>query len=162
MTEARTFKIQTPLARQLARPGGRSIAEAQRRAQEGLDLHRESTMADVGGLIDELETLCASKPPESEARVYERAASLIDLAGFFDTGPLYDAGYSLCELSDRMRGAGVWNWSAVQVHVQALRLIHAGGCKADGEARVLLQGLQSVLAAAGPARTGQTDPTGRD
>lgn len=154
MTAPRTFKVETPLARQLARPGGRSIAEAQRRAQEGLETHRESTLSDVGRLIDQLEALCASRTPESAALVYDRAASLIDLAGFFDTGPLYEAGYSLCELSDRMRTSGAWSWPAVDVHAQALRLIHAGGCKADDDARVLLQGLQSVLAAAGPAPKG--------
>jgi len=158
MTEPRTFKVATALSRQLATPGGRSLAEAQRRADEGLEVHREGTLADVGRLVDDLEALCAAADPASAPAVYPCAAALIDLAGFFDTGALYEAGYSLCELSDRMREAGVWSWPAVDVHVRALRLIHAGGCQ-DGEtARVLLEGLRSVLAAAAPSPKGWARP----
>ncbi|GAA0640930.1 chemotaxis protein CheE [Brevundimonas lenta] len=151
MSEARTFKVQSGLAKQLARPGGRTVDEAERRAAQGLASHREDTLVAIGRIIGELEQACAAAEAGQEAHVYERAATLIDLAGFFDTGPLYEAGYSLCELSDRMRGAGVWKWPAVEVHVKALRLIHAGGCKADDNAAVLLQGLRSVLGAFAPA-----------
>ena len=44
--------------------------------------------------------------PRSEPQVYELASSLLDMAGFFDTGPLYDAGYSLCDVADRMATTG--------------------------------------------------------
>ena len=151
MSEARTFKVQSGLAKQLSRAGGRTVDEAERRAASGLASHREDTLVAIGRIIGELEQMCAAASPDGSMHVYERASTLIDLAGFFDTGPLYDAGYSLCELSDRMRGAGVWNWPAVEVHVKALRLIHAGGCKAGADAEVLLQGLRSVLGAFAPA-----------
>ena len=150
MSEARTFKVQSGLAKQLARAGGRTVDEAERRATAGLASHREDTMVDIGRIIGELERMCAAATADESMRVYERAATLIDLAGFFDTGPLYEAGYSLCELSDRMRATGAWSWPAVEVHVKALRLIHAGGCKADDNAGVLLQGLKSVLGAFAP------------
>jgi hypothetical protein len=140
-------KIKSTLAKQLARPGGRTLADAQRLADAGLQSHRADIMADLGRLIGQLEALCAAAAPVGQDRVYVLAAALVDLAGFFDTGPLYSAGYSLCDLSDRMRPPAPWSWPAVEVHVKALRLIHAGGCKADAESDILLAGLRSVRGA---------------
>ncbi|MFC7377715.1 chemotaxis protein CheE [Brevundimonas sp. GCM10030266] len=150
MNQVRTTRIVSPLAKQLARPGGRTIADAQRLADAGLQRHRAGVMDDIEGLIGRLEALCAAATPEAQGRIYGLASDLVDLAGFFDTGPLYTAGYSLCDLSERMQTTGVWNWPAVEVHVKALRLIHAGGCREGAESDVLLQGLRSVLAAFTP------------
>jgi hypothetical protein len=147
MNQVRTTKVVSPLAKQLARPGGRTLADAQRLADAGLQRHKAGVMDDIEGLIGQLEALCAAATPEGRARVYGLASDLVDLAGFFDTGPLYTAGYSLCDLSERMQTTGVWNWPAIEVHVKALRLIHTGGCKVGAESDLLLQGLKSVLAA---------------
>ena len=146
MTEARTLKIKTSLARQMAQPGGRTVAEVERRANDRLDRHREDVMLTVGGTITELELIAAAKAPGSEPQVYKLASSLLDMAGFFDTGPLYDAGYSLCEVADRMAVSGAWNWPSVGVHVQAMRLILASDCKVDATSDALLMGLRSVAA----------------
>lgn len=150
MSEVRTTKIKSPLAKQLARPGGRTIADAQRLAETGLQSHKAGVMEDLGRLIGQLEALCIAASPEGRDRVYVLASALVDMAGFFDTGPLYSAGYSLCDLSERMQTLGVWSWPAVEVHVKALRLILAGGCKVGAESDVLLQGLKSVQAAFTP------------
>lgn len=151
MNPPRTLKVQSPLAKQLSRPGGRTIADAQRLAETGLQSHKAGVMDDLGRLIGQLEALCAATAPEGRDRVYVLASALVDMAGFFDTGPLYTAGYSLCDLSERMQSTGAWNWPAVEVHVKALRLILTGGCKTGAESDVLLQGLKSVLAAFAPA-----------
>lgn len=148
MTEARTLKIKTSLARQMAQPGGRALADVERRANERLERHREDVMTTVAGTVTELELVCMTKASGSEPEVYRLASSLLDLAGFFDTGPLYDAGYSLCDVADRMQTNGVWSWPAVGVHVQAMRLILTGGCKADAASDALLLGLRSVAAKA--------------
>lgn len=147
MTEVRTTKVRSTLARQLSRPGGRTVADAERLADAGLQSHKTGVLEDLGRLIGQLETLCAAAAPEGRDRVYVLAAALVDMAGFFDTGPLYAAGYSLCELSDRMRRPAPFSWPAVEVHVRALRLIHASGCKAGKDSDTLLQGLRSVLGA---------------
>lgn len=148
MTEARTLKIKTSLARQMAQPGGRTIADVERRANERLERHRDDVMVTVAGTVTELELVCMTKTPGSEPQVYRLASSLLDLAGFFDTGPLYDAGYSLCEVADRMTVNGAWSWPSVEVHVHAMRLILAAGCKADATSEALLLGLRSVAAKA--------------
>ncbi|PQZ81074.1 MULTISPECIES: chemotaxis protein CheE [unclassified Brevundimonas] len=148
MTEARTLKIKTTLARQMAQPGGRTIADVERRANERLERHRDDVMTTIAGTITELELVVAAAAPDSEPQVYRLASSLLDTAGFFDTGPLYDAGYSLCDVADRMQANGAWNWPTVAVHVQAMRLILTGGCKADATTEALLLGLRSVAAKA--------------
>ncbi|WP_296178329.1 chemotaxis protein CheE [uncultured Brevundimonas sp.] len=148
MTEARTLKIKTTLARQMAQPGGRTLADVERRANERLERHRDDVMTTIAGAVTELELVVAAAAPGSEPQVYRLASSLLDTAGFFDTGPLYDAGYSLCDVADRMQAGGAWNWPTVAVHVQAMRLILSGGCKADATTDALLLGLRSVAAKA--------------
>ena len=148
MTEARTLKIKTTLARQMAQPGGRTLADVERRANERLERHRDDVMTTVAGTITELELVAAAAAAGSEPQVYKLASSLLDTAGFFDTGPLYEAGYSLCDVADRMQTSGAWSWPTVAVHVQAMRLILTGGCQADAASAALLAGLRSVAAKA--------------
>ena len=133
MSEARTLKIKSSLAGKLARPGGRTLQDAERLAQAGLDARRDEVMID--------------RTPGSEGRVYALSSTIIDMAGFFDTGPLYDAAYSLCDLSEQTAENGAWRWPPVEVHVQTLRLIHAGGCKAGPESAALLRGLSAMVKA---------------
>ncbi|WP_421729645.1 chemotaxis protein CheE [Brevundimonas sp.] len=144
MTEARTFKVVSPLARQVMEPGGRHVRDAERLAGEALNTHRDDVMATIATTLDTLQALCVEAPDGAGPRVYELASSIIDMAGFFDTGPLYEAAYSLCDVSDRMIAADTWRWPPVQVHLQALRLILAGGCRAGRTSETLLEGLRSV------------------
>lgn len=148
MTDARTLKIKTTLARKMAQPGGRTIADVERRANERLERHRDDVMVSIADIVAELEGVAAAAAPGSEAQVYKLASSLLDSAGFFDTGPLYDAGYSLCDIADRMQTSGAWSWPSVGVHVQALRLILTGDCKTTPTSDALLAGLRSVAAKA--------------
>ena len=74
-------------------------------------------MLSLGTTLGELEAVCAGRDEGAEARVYELASAFTDMAGFFDTGPLYAAAFSLCESSDRMIAGEValargrqWGW----------------------------------------------------
>lgn len=144
MTQARTFKVKSPLARQLHEPGGRMVRDLERQADAALETHRDDAMAMVGGTLILLEELCAEAPDGAGQRVYELASSIVDLAGFFDTGPLFEAAYSLCDIADRMNQAETWHWPSIQVHAQALRLILAGGCRTGRTSDTLLAGLRSI------------------
>ena len=144
MTEARTFKVKSTLARQLQDPGGRLVRDIDRQATEALETHRDDAMAAVVQTLDQLDGLCAEAAADAGPRVYALASSIVDVAGYFDTGPLFDAAYSLCEVSDRMIQAGTWHWPSVQVHAQALRLILANDCRAGRASETLLAGLRSI------------------
>ena len=138
--------VKSSLADKMARPGGRTMAEAVRAADAGLDSHREAGMRSLAETLVRLEAACVARDEDARATVYELAAAFADMAGFFDTGPLYAAAFSLCETSDRMTAAGCWQWPSVHVHVRALQLILASDCRPDEASRVLLEGLASVVA----------------
>ncbi len=144
MNEVRTYKIKSPLARQLREPGGRTVQDATRLAGEKLEQHRDGVMTTIADALDELDRVAAAAAPDAGPQVYKLASSIIDLGGFFDTGPLHEAAYSLCDVADRMIGADVWHWPSVRVHLQAMRLIMAGGCRPGRTSDVLLEGLRSV------------------
>ena len=122
------------------------MAEAVEAAEAGLDSHREQGMRSLAAILDKLDSVCAAHEDGAGPRVYELASAFADMAGFFDTGPLYEAAFSLCETSDRMIAGGSWRWPAVEVHVRALRLMLADGGKHTESARLLLGGLASVVA----------------
>lgn len=146
MTEAVITRIRTSLAKQMVQPGGRTLADAERRAEERLVRHRPDVMAEIETAIGELEGLCAARPDGAEAEVYRVASRVLDLAGFFDTGPLYEAGYSLADVADRMAAGGTWDWPSAVVHVQALRLILNVDCERNAATDQLLAGLKAVAA----------------
>ena len=148
MTDVRITKIKTSLATQMAQPGGRTVADVERRANERLNRHKGEAMATIAERISTLEALVAAKEAGAQTLVYKMASALLDTAGFFETGPLYEAGYSLCETADLMTASGKWSWPSVQVHVHALRLILTNGCKADATSEALMQGLRAIVAKA--------------
>lgn len=146
MTEARITTIQTTLSKQMAKPGGRTIVDMERRANERLNRHKGDVMQAIAETITKLEALALAQSEASQAQVYLLASSLLDTGGFFDTGPLYDAGYSLCEASELMGLSGQWHWPSIEVHVRALRLILTNDCKADATSDALMQGLAAIVA----------------
>ena len=102
MTQARTFKVTTSLADKMSRPGGRTAAAALSAANTALDGHEAGAMKTIAETLTQLQEIATGRSDADYARVYERTAALLDLAGFFDTGPLYDAAYSLCTISEAM------------------------------------------------------------
>ena len=150
MTEARTFKYKSNLSKQMSQPGGRSIEDAVRRADAAVEGHREAGMLAVATALADLEMACRTRDDGAHAKIYEMAAALLDMAGFFDTGPLYGAAYSLCEITDLMMTSCAWTWPSVDVHVRALRLILADGCVEGETSAALLAGLRSVVARSRP------------
>ena len=139
MTDVKIFKYKTNLARKMSVAGGRSIDEALAAAEGAVEGHREAAMQALDRTLAELESVCAAR---AEDRVYDLAASLLDMAGFFDTGPFHQAVFSLCEVSDAL--AGAWDWPPVEVHVRALRLILREDCRESANSVVLLEGLTAV------------------
>ena len=71
------------------------MGEAVRAAEAGVEGHREDAMRSLATTLGELESVCAGRDEGAETRVYELASAFTDMAGFFDTGPLYAAAFSL-------------------------------------------------------------------
>lgn len=144
MTETKKLKIKTSLALKMERPGGRTFHEIVGRADGKLEGHREAVMATIAQRVEALDALCVRQDACDGGAVYGLASQIVDLAGYFDTGPLYEAAYSLCDIADRMLGLGVWRWPPVEVHSRALRLILAEHCRVTRASETLLEGLRAV------------------
>ena len=57
-------KVHTSLQRQMARPGGRLIAEAESRANQALEGQRDQVFSLLKSNIDTVEGLCPSRPAD--------------------------------------------------------------------------------------------------
>lgn len=144
MTTVKITRSKSSLSRKMARPGGRTVAEALDLAEKGLESHRDAGMARMTSLLVQLEEATALRGADSQTAIYALAADILDLAGFFETGPLYTATFSLCDIADRMQVDGVWDWPSIAVHVGAMRLILSEGCQSNATSEAVLQGLEAV------------------
>lgn len=144
MTTVKITRSKSSLSRKMAVPGGRTVQEAIALAEKGLEGHREAGLASIASLLVQLEEATALRAPDSHSAIYSLAAELLDMAGFFETGPLYTATFSLCDIADRMQADGAWDWPSVAVHVGAMRLIISDGCQANATSEAVLDGLDAV------------------
>lgn len=144
MSDVKISKVTSSLARQVFEPGGRTVRDAVRLAGAGLEDHREAVMETIGATLDELEAVATVAAPDAGPRVYQLASVIIDLGGYFDMGPMHEATYGLCDIADRMIAADAWHWPSINVHLQAIRMILAGGCRSGATSDALLEGLHSV------------------
>lgn len=142
---ATSVKVVSSLSRKMAEPGGLTVADIERRAKERLMKHRAEAMRTVEQAVADLEKRAETAANQPDEAFYLTASQMLDVAGFFDTGPLYDAGYSLCELLDVMQTTGQWNAQSVHVHVRALRMILNAGCETTPQSASLLAGLKALL-----------------
>ena len=144
MSTVKITRSKSSLSRKMARPGGRTVAEALDLAEKGLESHREAGMAKMASLLVQLEEVTAQRGADSQTAIYALAADLLDLAVFFETGPLYKATFSLCDIADRMHVDHTWDWPSIAVHVGAMRLIMVEGCQTNTTSETVLQGLEAV------------------
>lgn len=144
MTFVKLTRTRSTLSRKMAVPGGRTVEEALALAEQGLSSHREAGMLQISGLLSQLESASAVQASDRHTDIYELAAQILDLAGFFETGPFYQATFSLCDVSDRMQADSTWDWPSIAVHVGAMRLILSDDCQTNQTSETILSGLEAV------------------
>jgi hypothetical protein len=142
---ARLFKVRPNIADQIRLPGGKKVGDAVAAADAALDDQRASAVEGLTQGVERLEVLCRERSDSGFASVYPIAATLAGTAGFFETGPFYKAVYSLCELTEKLTAAGRCDWSSVDVHIRALRLILTTGFEDGPPARAMLDGLSALV-----------------
>jgi hypothetical protein len=142
---ARLFKVRPAIADHIRLPGGKKVGEAVAAADAALDDQRASAIEGLVQGVERLEALCRDPSDDGFVAIYPIAAHLAGTAGFFETGPFYRAVYSLCELTEKLGAAGRRDWSSVEVHVKALRLILTTGFEDGPEAKAMLDGLAALV-----------------
>lgn len=151
MTKPTIRKVHTSLQRQMARPGGRLVIEAESRANHALEGQRDHVFDLLAANIDAIDALCASRPADAPTQIYAFASAMVDMSGYLDVPAFFEAAFSLCEIADRMRAAGVWSWPSVEIHVRVLRLTLADQGQATPDSERLLEGLRALTAHVPPA-----------
>ena len=149
---ARVFKVDNKLARLARQPGGKTIEEAVRGAEQRIESVREQCVAALAVKAEQLADRAGGDRTRDPAglleRIYNLSNAIFGVAGVYDLEALAEAACSLCDLVHGFQGGERVNWSAVDVHVDGIRLLASG--YSEGAATILA-GLAKVRARFTPA-----------
>jgi hypothetical protein len=151
MTDARVFKIENRLAKVISLPGGKTVAEALRAADQRIDSVREDCLKSLsikGLRLQQLAQLAKSDADDAAfAGLYATANEVFSVASAFDMKELAEAAYGLCDLADDSRPREQINWPAVGVYVDAIRFLGSqSGSEDTAIRRTIVAGLRAVTA----------------
>ena len=146
---AKVFSVENRLARIARQPGGKSVAEALKAAEQRIESVRERCEGALSVKAEQMVAVAAGDRASDGAatldRLYDIANAIFGVAGAFGLDALAEAACSLCDLVYRFRGGEAVNWAAVDVHVDGIRLL-ATGKSGDAAAETVLAGLRQVRA----------------
>ncbi|MDB5459724.1 MAG: CheE protein [Caulobacteraceae bacterium] len=136
------------LSRIIWAPGGKTVAQALEDAQGNLEEGRLECLDALRVKLEEIQALGrkAEQAPKLAIvqTLYSLSSEVLDMAGVYGMPELGQAAYSLCELLDNLAARKMWNWPAVQVHLNGLLLL-ADPVNAQPEARQhVIDGLRQV------------------
>jgi len=151
MTEARVFKIENRLTKAISLPGGKTIAEALRGADERIASVRDDCLASLLAKSARLQQLVELGKREADqtaaAGIYTTANEVFGIASAFEMAELAEAAYGLCDLVDDTRTRGAVNWPAIGVHIDAIRFLGSQvGAEDSATRRTIVAGLRAVQA----------------
>jgi len=158
MSKARIFAVENQLAKVVAKPGGRTVAEHVKAAEVRIEGVRDVTLASLVGKAEAMAALAAAGRKTTDTKafdgIYDISNAIFGLAGSFGLKALAEAAFSLCDLADNFRSGDPANWPAIDVHVDGIRLLATLGDKAgEAGADSILEGLRRVRARVLPAAT---------
>ncbi len=145
----RKFRPPNRLAAMIKDRGGVLAKDAIAAAEAGVESLRESSLASLDAVLAEMERRygkgAADRQAESFEDLYLLSSKIIDVGVFVSDVGIDKAAVSLCGLVDGCAEAGAWRWDAVDVHLNALRLLRAMGSELPAAQRdAMLQGLYQV------------------
>jgi hypothetical protein len=147
MTAPKIFNVENRLAKVARQPGGKTIAEALRGAEQRIESVRERCQASLLVKAEQLVAIAAGDRAAGATAtldgLYDIANAMFGVAGAYGLEALAEAACSLCDLVYRFRSGEAVNWGAVDVHVDGIRLL-AGGHTAGADS--ILAGLRKVRA----------------
>lgn len=151
MTSAKIFKVENRLAKLARSPGGKSLDEAVTSAEQRIESVRDRCVAALALKAEQLAAMAAGDRGEGAAEtldgLYNLSNAIFGVAGVYELDALAEAACSLCDLLHGFRGGEPVNWSAVDVHVDGIRLLATGRvAAASAGAASVLEGLRRVRA----------------
>lgn len=148
MSKVRKFKVKTKLST-VALRGGITAAEALSRADEALDPYRGEALVVIDALLGEMAARfgpgAAGREVEDLEDLYMLASRVIDASIGLSEAGVDRTAHALCTLVDLSLENGVRDWEAIEVHIEALRLLRRHGHSfSPAEQDRVLDGLKTV------------------
>jgi hypothetical protein len=136
MSVVRKFRAPNRLSMLIKASGGKMAKDALAAADAALEPLRAPSLAVLDAALAEIEGRFG-KPAAA------LALRIIDVSGFLPGSCVDQAAISFCALVDNCAEAGAWRWDAIDVHINALRLLRASGLTPD-QRRAVIDGLNTV------------------
>ena len=148
MSVVRKFHVPNRLGEVMKKKGGIYAHEAITRAEAGVESMREECLQTITDTLAEIEARFGPAADREHAEfeeLYVLGLRVIDVSGFVVETRLDRAMASLCTLADSCGEKGRWRWPAVDVHLDAIKLLYANGEALGAEAcEAVLEGLYKV------------------
>ena len=145
----RKFRPPNRLASMIKERGGILAQDAVVAAEAGVESLREASLAALDETLAEIERRFGKAAEDRQSASFEGlyllSSRIIDVGYFVSDTGVDKAAVSLCALADSLAEAGVWRWDAVDVHLNALRLLRTMGAQLPADQRsAMLEGLYQV------------------
>ncbi len=148
-------KFANPLASTLGYVHGLSLEAATAAAEANLALIQDDCLASLDQALaviyQQIPKLYQTENPAHADAVYQAANQVLALGGLCHLAALGKAAFCLCDLLDRGRVTGHWNQSALETHLQALRLLRHPAANSDSKTEdAMIAGLLKVIKKVSP------------
>lgn len=148
MSVMRKFRAPNRLSMLVRADGGMMAKDALAAADAALEPLRAESLAVLDAALAEIEarfgrSAAATRASGVHQELYTLALRIIDVSGFLPDSCVDQAAISFCALVDNCAEAGVWRWDAVDVHINALRLLRTSDLDPD-QRRAVIDGLNKV------------------
>ena len=148
MSVVRKFRAPNRLSMLIKASGGAMAKDALEAADAALEPLRAPSLAVLDAALAEIEArfgrpAAATRGDETYQDLYALALRIIDVSGFLPGSCVDQAAISFCALVDNCAEANAWRWDAIDVHINALRLLRASGLTPD-QRRAVIEGLNKV------------------
>ncbi|ALL12261.1 hypothetical protein [Caulobacter henricii] len=149
MTVARKFHPTNRLAKLIKTKGGMLVRDAIIAAEEGVEGLREASLVVLDETLAEIELRFGASASNRQAErfedLYRLTMRLIDVSTFVSDAGVDQAAVSLAGVADHCAEVGAWRWNAIDVHLDALRLLRSVGAELPAADRqAMIDGLYRV------------------
>jgi hypothetical protein len=148
MSVVRKFRAPNRLSMLVKASGGLMAKDALAAADAALEPLRAESLAVLDAALAEIEArfgkpAAATRQSGAYQDLYSLALRIIDVSGFLPGSCVDQAAISFCALVDNCAEAGVWRWDAIDVHINALRLLRTSDLSPP-QRRAVIDGLNKV------------------
>jgi hypothetical protein len=148
MSIVRKFRAPNRLSMLVRASGGQMAKDAIAAADAALEPLRAESLAVLDAALAEIEarfgrSAAATRGAGTYQELYTLALRIIDVSGFLPGSSVDQAAISFCALVDNCAEADAWRWDAIDVHINALRLLRGSELSSD-QRRAVIDGLNKV------------------